>query len=79
MQIYYDPNLKARSRELSEQRVLSVVLLWNHLKQRKMLGYQFARQKPILHYIADIYCPKLNLVIEIDGESHREHFTVDLK
>ena len=28
------------------------------------------RQRPIHHYIVDFYCPKLKLVIEIDGESH---------
>ena len=35
-----------------------------------MRGYQFLRQKPIGNYIVDFFCPKLNLVIEIDGESH---------
>jgi len=34
------------------------------------LGFQFSRQKPIGNYIADFYCSKLKLVIEIDGESH---------
>lgn len=28
------------------------------------------RQRPINHYIVDFYCPKLKLVIEVDGESH---------
>ena len=28
------------------------------------------RQKPIGNYIVDFFCSKLNLVIEIDGESH---------
>ena len=35
-----------------------------------MRGYQFYRQKPILDYIVDFYCSKLDLVIEIDGISH---------
>ena len=34
------------------------------------MGFQFSRQKPIGNYIADFYCSKLKLVIEIDGESH---------
>ena len=35
-----------------------------------MKGYQFNRQRPILDFIVDFFCPKLNLVIEIDGWSH---------
>ncbi len=35
-----------------------------------MLGYQFNRQKPLGQYIVDFYCKRLNLVIEVDGESH---------
>jgi len=35
-----------------------------------MKGFQFMRQNPIDKYIADFYCGKLNLAIEIDGESH---------
>ena len=30
----------------------------------------FYRQKPLDGYIADFYCPKLKLVIEIDGNHH---------
>jgi very-short-patch-repair endonuclease len=45
-------------------------LLWNELKNRKMLGYQFMRQKPIDKYIVDFYCSKLKLIVEIDGTSH---------
>jgi len=37
-----------------------------------MLGYQFLRQRPIGNYVADFFCHKLKLVIEIDGESHAE-------
>ena len=32
----------------------------------------FYRQKPIGFYIADFYCYRLKLVIEIDGDSHGE-------
>ena len=42
-----------------------------------MLGCSFLRQRPIDKYIVDFYCPKLGLVIEIDGESHRERFASD--
>lgn len=49
---------------------LAEVLLWNELKGRKVMGFQFTRQKPIKKHIADFYCSRLKLVIEIDGYTH---------
>ena len=49
---------------------LSEVLLWNELKQKKMKGYDFDRQRPIDNFIVDFYCKDLMLAIEIDGSSH---------
>lgn len=34
------------------------------------LPVRFYRQKPIGNYVADFYCPKLHLVIELDGSQH---------
>lgn len=48
----------------------SEVLLWNELKQKQMLGYDFDRQRPIDNFIVDFYCKDLMLTIEIDGISH---------
>lgn len=45
-------------------------ILWNKLLRRKYLGYKFTRQKPIGRFIADFYCSELNLIIEVDGDSH---------
>ncbi len=45
-------------------------LLWEHLSGNKILGLRFKRQHPVARYIADFYCHKLKLVIEIDGQSH---------
>jgi very-short-patch-repair endonuclease len=42
-----------------------------------MRGYSFLRQRPIYKYIVDFYSPKLRVVIEIDGESHRDKFARD--
>ena len=77
LRILYSRDLKQRSRDLRNHSTLAEVLLWNHLKRRKMLGYRFMRQKPIHHFIVDFYCSKLKLVIEIDGESHRLRFSQD--
>ena len=48
----------------------SEVLLWNELKQKKMCGFDFDRQRPIHNYIVDFYCKDLMLAIEVDGISH---------
>lgn len=33
---------------------------------------QFYRQKPIGNYIVDLFAPKANLVVEVDGSQHKE-------
>ena len=48
----------------------SEVKLWNELKNKKMLGYDFDRQRPISNYIVDFYCKDLQLAIEVDGITH---------
>ena len=44
-------------------------ILWGYLKT-KPNGYKFRRQHPLGFYIADFYCHKLKLVIEVDGSIH---------
>jgi len=41
--------------------------LWYFLK---FLQPRFLRQRPIVYYIADFYCPQLKLIIEVDGQQH---------
>lgn len=70
MRVHYNPRLKELARTLRNNSTLSEVLLWNHLKGKQMRGYDFHRQKPIDNYIVDFFCPRLRLIIEIDGQSH---------
>ncbi len=44
--------------------------LWSKIRGGQLKGYQFYRQKPIGNFIVDFYCPKGNLVIELDGGQH---------
>ncbi|WP_235954764.1 endonuclease domain-containing protein [Cyclobacterium salsum] len=62
--------MKEFSRELRSHATLSEVLLWQKLRASQFRGYAFNRQKPLGNYIVDFYCRKLQLVIEIDGDSH---------
>ena len=68
--IPYNRNLKTLALKLRKNMTLSEVLLWNEIKQKKMRGYDFDRQRPIDNFIVDFYCKDLMLAIEIDGSSH---------
>jgi very-short-patch-repair endonuclease len=45
-------------------------LLWSKIRGKQLKGYQFYRQRIIGNYIVDFYCPKVKLVIELDGGQH---------
>jgi very-short-patch-repair endonuclease len=66
----YNKTLKEFSRELRSHSTLSEIFLWQKLRASQFRGYSFNRQKPLENYIVDFYCRKLDLVIEIDGDSH---------
>ena len=44
-------------------------LLWQRLS-KSQLGQRFKRQHPVAYFIADFYCHKSQLIIEIDGGYH---------
>ena len=67
---HYNKNLKQVSRELRNNMTEAEKLLWSKLRNKQILGLQFYRQKPILNFIVDFYCPAANLVIECDGSQH---------
>ncbi len=51
--------------------------LWMRLS-KKQLGVRFKPQHPILRFIADFYCHKAKLVIEIDGDIHNQQIEYDI-
>jgi very-short-patch-repair endonuclease len=68
--LYYNKNLKEYSRQLRKDMTNAERLLWSRVRRKQLQGYQFYRQKIIDNYIVDFYCPKAQLVIEIDGGQH---------
>lgn len=66
----YNKNLKQPSRDLRSSMTDAEQLLWQRLRRKQILGLQFYRQKPMLNFIVDFYCPAANLVIECDGGQH---------
>jgi very-short-patch-repair endonuclease len=75
--IPYNSELKELAKELRKKMTLSEVLLWNELKQKKMLGYDFDRQRPIGDFIVDFFCKELFLAVEIDGDTHIYKYDYD--
>jgi very-short-patch-repair endonuclease len=66
----YNKKLKRHSRELRGNMTDAERLVWSRIRRKQLKGYQFYRQKVIGNYIVDFYCPKANLIIELDGGQH---------
>jgi very-short-patch-repair endonuclease len=57
--------------------------LWWRLRDRKLGGLKFRRQRPEGDYIADFVCLEAKLIVEVDGAQHEgsildRHRTQDL-
>ncbi len=67
----YTTSLVGNARQLRRKMTDAETKLWNSLRGRQM-RFHFRRQIPFHQYILDFYCPKANLVTEVDG---RQHYT----
>ena len=63
------PETFHKARELRKCMTEAELRLWQAIRGCK-LGVKFRRQHPIGRFIADFYCHKRRLVIEVDGEYH---------
>ena len=70
MIIPYEKNLKQLARQLRDSMTDAEKYLWSKIRMKQVKGHWFYRQKPVGEYIADFYCPKAKLVIEVDGGQH---------
>ena len=57
------------AKKLRKKMTYAEEVMWMHLK-KGINGYKFRRQHPIGTYIADFFCHKAKLIIEIDGSIH---------
>src|SRR3989344_9640489 len=72
MEIYNHIKLKSRRKQLRNNLTVSEASLWKYLKGRRFHNKKFRRQYSIGNYIVDFYCPEEKLVIELDGEVHKD-------
>jgi very-short-patch-repair endonuclease len=69
----YNKALKPFARALRSNMTKAEACLWKYaLRGKQIDGYGFRRQRPVLNYIADFMCPKLKLIIEVDGITHHD-------
>jgi very-short-patch-repair endonuclease len=66
----YNRRLRERSQQLRKTMTAAETLLWSKVRMKQVKGCWFYRQKPVGEYIADFYCPKAKLVVEVDGGQH---------
>src|SRR4030042_514836 len=64
-------NIFSKSRELRTNMTKAERILWESLRNGNRNGYKFRRQHPISAFIADFYCHKAKLIIEVDGGIHK--------
>ncbi len=68
----YGRKLKQFSQALRSNMTDAEQHLWQQIRNKQICSVQFYRQKPLLSFIVDFYCPKARLVVELDGSQHFE-------
>jgi len=70
---YQFAGLKEFARELRAEQTSAEGLLWELIRNRRLLGFKFRRQHQFGDYVADFYCHEARLVIECDGYAHESN------
>jgi very-short-patch-repair endonuclease len=60
----------ATARRLRQKGTEAERRLWMALRDRRLAGYKFRRQRPIGPYIADFVSVRHRLIVEVDGSRH---------
>jgi very-short-patch-repair endonuclease len=64
------PSIFKLAKELRKTETEAEKILWAKLNKNQIYGLQFRRQHPINIFIADFYCVRIKLLIEVDGSIH---------
>ena len=59
-----------RAKELRRNQTDAERTLWKHLRDRRLEGYKFRRQRPLGRYIVDLICLEAKLIVEVDSGQH---------
>ncbi len=64
------PHAASHARNLRKRSTPAEEVLWEALRNRKLLGLKFRRQTPVGRFIVDFLCKNPPLIIELDGPIH---------
>ena len=65
------------ARELQQRATQAEAVLWNELRDRRLDGLKFRRQRPLGPFVVDFVCLEAQLVVEVDGSIHDQHAEQD--
>ena len=74
------------ARQLRKNMTKAESLLWQELRNRKLGGYKFNRQFPVIYreiygkkdfFILDFYCNEKKIAVELDGPIHDQQKDYD--
>ena len=66
-------SIVGKARQLRRSSTDAEMKLWFALRDRRLGGHKFVRQKPVAPYIADFICRDRKLIIEVDGGQHSDN------
>jgi very-short-patch-repair endonuclease len=69
---YAMPNLFENEKCLRSEITVAEKILWSCLVNKQLNGYRFKRRHPVAGFVADFYCHKAKLDIEIDSGISQE-------
>ena len=67
-----DRKAASKARGLRKNSTDAEKKLWFAVRDRRLAGFKFIRQKSIGPYVADFLCRDHNLIVEVDGGQHAE-------
>ena len=59
------------ARDFRKEPTQGEAILWEMLRDRRLDGRKFRRQRPIGPFIVDFLCVEERLIVEVDGGIHR--------
>lgn len=71
--------LLAFARTLRRRSSDAEIVLWRHIRARRLMGYKFRRQMVIEPYIVDFVCLEAGLIVEADGGQHNSQVACDAR
>ncbi len=71
MTIHYNKiSERTNRRKLRQKSTKAEEILWEYLRNRKLLNTKFKRQYSIDQFVIDFYSPQMKFAIELDGKIH---------